>query len=344
MRIGWVLYGALEQLTGGYVYDARVVLELRKQGDTVELLSLPDADLASPDRLLLDVLNGAFDLIVGDELCHLELDSLFDSLARLRAEGTKVPASVLLVHHLTAWESGKSRSTESRVVQAADRVIVTSEMSARRMALEFGVQAVVCVPGADRLPLLERCSDPTLDAPLELLFVGTWTERKGLLVLVQALGRLQRPSYRLRIAGDQARDPAYRSIVETEINSLPLVSARIEICGAVSDSTLAQLYSSADVLVLPSFFEGYGMVLCEALRAGLALVASDVGAVPEVAQAGKDARLVPAGNVEALAAVLDELITNRAEVRRLQANASQRTLEAWSAVGQCFRDVLVYTG
>jgi glycosyltransferase involved in cell wall biosynthesis len=265
---------------------------------------------------------------------------VFEGLAQLRAEGTQAPASVLLVHHLTAWENGTPSSTESRVVQAANRVIVTSEMSARRLAHELGVQAAVCVPGADRLPLCERRADRRSSAPLELLFVGTWTERKGLLVLIQALGSLQLANYRLRIVGDQARDPAYCALVQTEINLLWPVVARVQVCGAVSDSTLAQLYASADVLVLPSFFEGYGMVLCEALRAGLALVASNVGAVPEVAHDGEDARLVPAGNVEALAAVLNELITDRAEVQRLQANAARRTLAEWSAVGQRFRNVL----
>jgi glycosyltransferase involved in cell wall biosynthesis len=314
MRIGWILYGALEQLTGGYVYDARVIAALRAHGDSVELLSVAARDPNAAHVLINSALNGGFDLLVGDELCHPELAVLLDAFRQLKTQGIRPPRCALLV-------------------------IVTSETSARRLALEFGVQADVCVPGADRLPLLLRRTD-TKNTPLELLFVGTWTERKGLLLLIQALARLSNPAYRLRIFGETDREPAYRQLVQAELAQQPAVAERTQICGAVSDAALAQAYATSDVLVLPSYFEGYGMVLCEALRAGLALVATDVGAVPEVVRAGSDARLVPAGDVSGLACVLQELVSTRTEVLRLQANSAQRDLATWSDVGRSFRAVL----
>jgi glycosyltransferase involved in cell wall biosynthesis len=340
MRIAWIVYGSLDQMTGGYVYDAAIVHGLRARGWDVEVLSLTPRLDESAEWLSRAVLTGKYAAVVGDELCHPELAALFETLKPTKQGDASAPRRCLLVHHLTCWEDGVTRETETRVVKLADQVLVTSPMSAQRLARECGVPSIVCLPGANRLPLGPRGADWDGKRPLRLLFVGTWTERKGLSVLIQALGRLGEANYALRIVGDSERDPVYRAFVESEFQRCPTVIARSERCGVVTNEALAGFYAESDLLVLPSFFEGYGMVLSEALRAGVALVASDVGAIPEVARAGEDARLVPAGDSAALAAVLSELIADPGEVARLQRQARERRFPTWEATVRDFSAAL----
>src|SRR6201999_2286931 len=98
-----------------------------------------------------------------------------------------------------------------------------------------------------------------------------------------------------------------------------------------SADALIRLYTRSDALILPSTHEGYGMVLAEGLAAGLPIVATRVGAVPEVVCDGREAVLVPAGDVAALACAIDRLATDLAERRRRARFARERalTLPRW---------------
>ena len=92
LRVAWVIYGSLDQVSGGYIYDRLVVEHLRALGDVVTVISL------EPHGTSLPALNGDdYDVVLGDELCFSELAPLF----RAAPPGLK---RVLLIHHLTAWE------------------------------------------------------------------------------------------------------------------------------------------------------------------------------------------------------------------------------------------------
>src|SRR6185369_9005122 len=93
LRIAWVIYGALEQLSGSYIYDRLVVQQLRELGDSVTVVSLAPGAAAELPELSPD----DFDVVVGDESCFRELLPLF-----LRVSGRL--RRVLLIHHLTGWE------------------------------------------------------------------------------------------------------------------------------------------------------------------------------------------------------------------------------------------------
>ena len=132
MRIAWVIYGALEQMTGGYLYDREIVRGLRAMDHDVLVWSLPDTARTEAVRALIDAVQaGRFDVCVGDELCFRELGPTFEALAG-------GPVRVLLVHHLARWEGcgERDRAAEERAIAAADTVVVTSTTSARRLADE----------------------------------------------------------------------------------------------------------------------------------------------------------------------------------------------------------------
>jgi hypothetical protein len=149
MRVCFVIYGSIEQVTGGYAYDRHIVAGLRAAGDDVYVVSLEQYATDSRRELLRSVFALRPDIVVGDELCHRELVSLFRGARAISAFGTGRPRSLLLVHHLSQWETGVPVASENRVVKLANSIVTTSVDSANRLHKLFGVNGFVCVPGTD---------------------------------------------------------------------------------------------------------------------------------------------------------------------------------------------------
>jgi glycosyltransferase involved in cell wall biosynthesis len=167
-------------------------------------------------------------------------------------------------------------------------------------------------------------------AAVRLLLVGHWTPRKGILTALDALERA--PEHvTLDLVGEQDRDAAYAAQVQSRLTH-PDLTGRVRVHGRVSDRQLGALYAAADALLLTSTYEGYGMVLAEALAAGLPIIATRVGAVPEVVRDGYEAVLLPPGDVAALTRAIAVLAADPAvRVRRSQcARERARSLPGWS--------------
>jgi glycosyltransferase involved in cell wall biosynthesis len=145
----------------------------------------------------------------------------------------------------------------------------------------------------------------------------------------------------LDLVGDEDRDLAYATQVRAALQS-PRLAGRVRIHGRVSDQELSRLYTQADALLLPSFHEGYGMVLGEALAAGLPIVATRAGAVPEVVRDGQEAILVPVGDVLALTHAINRLARHPEERQRRAALARERacTLPTWAESLAAFQGLL----
>lgn len=157
----------------------------------------------------------------------------------------------------------------------------------------------------------------TPDAPFRILFLGNLTPRKGVGDLLAALATL-RTTHRFEavFAGGGQVD-AYR----TEADRLGLASI-IEFPGWVDRAQAAALTAGADVLVLPSYHEGLPLVILEALGAGVPVICTPVGSIPEVLTDQQTALLVPPGDIPALAAALRRLIEQPA-VRASLASAGR---------------------
>jgi glycosyltransferase involved in cell wall biosynthesis len=162
-----------------------------------------------------------------------------------------------------------------------------------------------------------------------LLLVGHWTPRKGILLALEAVARV-RTSVTLDLVGEQDRDAEYAAQVHPALQDRRLIG-RVRVHGRVPDDELTGLFSDVDALLLPSTHEGYGMVLAEALAAGLPIVATRVGAVPEVVRDGSEAELVPSGDVAALAQAIERLAADPVERSRRSRLAQERarTLPRW---------------
>jgi glycosyltransferase involved in cell wall biosynthesis len=173
---------------------------------------------------------------------------------------------------------------------------------------------------------------PPRDGRVELLFVGTWTPRKQLLLLFDALRRLGPLDYRLTVVGDPSRDPEHARRVRETLSTTPDVASRTVLLGEVDDARLNALYATSDVLVSPSNFEGYGMAIAEAFAHGLPVVTTRAGAVAQwIGHRG--ALVVPDSSAARLKAALTLVLTKptlRAELRR-GALARRRALLTWAA-------------
>ena len=343
-RVTFAVPGSLDTPTGGYAYDRRIIAELRQLGWSVECLNIgegfpaPDAATRSAARALLSAIS-AGEPIVLDGLALGVLPDVAAELAR------KHPL-VALVHHPLALESGLTaeraaalRLSERAALAEVREVVVTSPATAELVASGYGVPAAritVARPGNDPAPQVARHPN---DMP-HLLSVGAVTPRKGFGVLVDALATLPDLPWRLTIVGDLTRNPEEATNLQENISRHDLAS-RIELTGAVSQARLDKLYSGADLFVLASRFEGYGMAYTEALSYGLPVIGTTAGAIPDTIPQGAGL-LVPPDDSAALAAALRGVMVDTEQRRRLSeaASVAARTLPTWQDSAAIFAATL----
>jgi len=319
--------GRLDQLTGGYIFDRRIVEGLREGGREVAVVELagsfPDADATARQAVaeaLAALPDGAAAAIDGLALLGAA-DCLAAAAPRLRL--------VAFVHHPLASETGLSAASsvrfaalEADLLRRLRGVICPSEETATALR-RYGVpprRIAVVPPGTDKPS--DGGGETARQLPgasLRLLCVASVTPRKGHLALLAALARLADLEWRLRCVGSLTRDAAAAAALRRSIAESGLAD-RVTLVGECPPSALAAEYRAADCFVLPSFHEGYGMAFAEALAHGLPIVAARAGAVPDTVPESAGL-LVPPGDVAALAASLRRVILDGELRRRLAAGA-----------------------
>ena len=336
-RFAFAVPGDLATPTGGYAYDRRVLAELAELGWTVDLVAL-GADFPHPSEETLAEAETAF-AALPDGL-PIVIDGLaFGAMPELALALAATHPLIALVHHPLALETGLApeeaealRVSEQMALTAAKRVIATSETTARLLVSEYGVpqeRMAVARPGTDVSASPRRPAEASDRSAVRLLAVGAVVPRKGYDTLLAALATLRDLPWHLTIAGacDRHIEASVQLLADTVRFGL---KERVMTLGPVPDEKLAELYAGADVFVLASRYEGYGMAYAEAIAYGLPVVGTTAGAIPEVvpAEAG---RLVAPDDPAALAAALRELIGDRAARARCAeaAQAAAAHLPRW---------------
>jgi glycosyltransferase involved in cell wall biosynthesis len=325
VRVAFVTVGDTGRLTGGYLYNARVLAALRERGVALEEIVASGAspqEQEAVSQFSLGLNPRRYDVIVVDALARIVCAPHLD---RWREERPVVA----MVHELPSVAApeeakGEEREYEEPLLRAG-RLISVSEHGAKVLE-DRGVPAArirVVPPGFDRLPMTDARSSVG-DNMVRALCVAQWMPRKGILDLVRAWTLRGRESASLELVGETDVDLAYAASVNAAIADAP--EASIIVSGPVDDATLGAAYAAADLFVLPSRYEGYGVVYAEALAHGLPVVACDVGPVPELV--GEEAALlVSPGEVEALSGALDLLLKDPALRGRMSAAARRRAGE-----------------
>ncbi|POF34303.1 glycosyltransferase family 4 protein [Roseibium marinum] len=336
--------GNLETPTGGYGYDRRIIAGLRDLGWQVELVPLgegfphPSAQtLATAEKQLAALPLGA--LVVIDGLA-------FGTMAGAAAALGHELSLIALVHHPLCLENGLTdgqaeamRESEHKALAFARHVIVTSPATARQVAdlFEYPANRIsVVLPGTDRPEALPREKSNVV----RLLAVGTIVPRKGYDLLFQALSAMPDLNWHLEIVGGLDADPeCYRTLLQ-QVGDLNL-AGRITFRGAASPEDLTGFYRDADIFVLASRYEGYGMAYTEALAHGLPVIGSGDGAVRDTLPQGASL-YCGVEDVGALREALELLITDAATRSQMAAAAriAAEALPGWQDAAGQFAQIL----
>ncbi|MEQ1710927.1 MAG: glycosyltransferase family 4 protein, partial [Hyphomicrobium sp.] len=242
---------------------------------------------------------------------------------------------VALVHHPVGFETGLGEvraeeliATERAALALARHVVVTSRATKRTLERDFDVPV-------KKITVAEPGTDPALRAsgtgmPMQILTVGAVSTRKAYDILVRALAPLADHDWRLIIAGATDRDPAAVEVLEGQIAASGL-GDRIRLAGKVVPATLERFYDSTDLFVMPSLYEGYGMVLAEAMARGLPIVCTTGGAAADTVPDAAALKVAP-GDPQALGDAIRRALDDRKLRSRLADAAwdAGRTLPTWN--------------
>lgn len=329
-------------VSGGNRYDREICDSLRAAGWAVSEMHA-EGDWPRPDDRALAALADDLDALPRAALV------LVDGLIASAAAPVLVPRAarlrlVVLVHMLFGVGPGAAvpERSEAAVLSAARAVVTTSEWTRRRVLERYRLQP-------DRVHVARPGSDPAPASPWRpdggrLLCVGTLSRLKGQDVLLAALGRMPALRWSCTLVGPLDREPPFAASLTREA-AAPALAGRIRITGTRSTEAMRREYADADLLVVPSRAETYGMVAAEALAAGVPVVATSVGGLPEAVgrtPSGVPALLVPPDDPAALADALARWLTDDRLRCRLRgaALARRETLPDWARTGDLVRRAL----
>jgi len=328
MKIGLIIYGSLDTLSGGYLYDRKLVDYLRSQGDTVEVISLPWRSYAAhlTDNLRFR-LPSNLDVLIQDELNHPSL--IFTN------RGKHPYPIVSLVHHLLCselrpkWQNAFYRMVEKQYLLSVDGFIFNSQttQSVVHGLLVNGKPSIIAYPPTDRFgeaisenEIIERAKSDEL----RILFLGNVIERKGLHTLLKAV-TIQPSAFRVDIVGSLDSEPEYANKMHEFITANNL-SSFVSLHGPLDNQPLIEKLRQAHVLVVPSSYEGFGIVYLEGMCFGLPAIGTTAGAAGEIITDGVDGFLIGLEDVDLLASRLKVMNERRDVLIQMSLSARSRYL------------------
>jgi len=345
LKIGLIIYGSLDTLSGGYLYDRKLVEYLRSQGDQVEIISLPWQNYAAhlADNFTFRLPKN-LDILIQDELNHPSL---------IAANRGRHPYPVIsLVHHLRSselrpsWQNVFYRTVEKKYLQSVDGFIFNSRTTQGVVngAIAAPKPSVIAYPPTDRFgaqltehEIIERAKNEKL----RILFLGNVMYRKGLHTLLKALSILRPSSVILDIVGSLTTEPAYTKLMQELIAKHDLSSC-VFFHGSLDQAPLIEKFRQAHILAVPSSYEGFGIVYLEGMGFGLPAIGTTAGAAGEIIEHEKTGYLIKPDDSDSLASILTSLQEDRGSLTRLSLNARERYLRqpSWNETAENIRSFL----
>lgn len=332
--------GDKDRRTGGFIYEATVLRVLNEIGCATRHLVLPDS-FPDPTPSDMDATLEALRAVPPHQ--PIILDGLVFGAIDPGGLAT-VPAPIIaMIHHPLALETGLStersgflHANEAAALRHTAHVIVPSPHTAEILTRDYGVardQITIALPGFTRPVLAPAPIDPPL-----ILSVGLLAARKGHDVLIAALEQLQDLEWQAEIVGKR-HDPSYARALQIQVEAAGL-SDRLRFLDEISADVLNARYNAASIFALATRYEGYGMVLSEAMQYGVPVVSCAVGAVPDTV--GDAGLLVPAEDAVAFSRAIRDLLEKPATLAHFSeaARAHAAGLPQWQDTAECFFDVV----
>ncbi len=334
MRVGLVIYGSLDNLSGGFLYDRKLVECLKAAGDEVQVIGIPwrnyGRHLADglSRRLRRELMAADVDVMLQDELNH-------PSLFRVnRAVQGRWPI-ISIVHHLrlselrARWKNRAYGVIERSYLRSVDGFVFNSQTTRDVVHKQIGdgKPHVVAVPAGDRfhsgITETDINTRAMANGPLRILFLGNVIERKQLHVLLEAMTLVGNTPMRLDVVGGLEVEPEYAKRTQRQVEQLGL-DDRVTFHGPALDDALREHLAAAHVLAVPSSYEGFGIVYLEGMAFGLPAIATDSGAAHEIITNRRDGFLIPIGSAPELSIRLRDLATDRDQLAKMGASSLER--------------------
>ena len=343
-QLNFIVPGDPDTKTGGFIYDRRIASELDELDWDVRVIGL-DGQFPAADAAAVNSVKETLSSLEAEAVVVMDGLAL-SSVPELVREHAQRLNIIGLIHHPLGDESGLDdrirrfyHARENAALSAIHGVVVTSNFTARRLvdlglvdrgALDDFVQ--VAKPGVDSAPPAKGSKG----AGLHMLCVATVTQRKRHDILLSALAGLSDLDWKLTCVGDYERDDAWASEIFDQVKR-EKIEDRVSFTGVSSDKALNAAYNKADLFVLASEYEGFGMVFTEALARGVPVVGTTGGAIPGTVPA-KAGVLVAPGDASALGKALSRLMGDAEKMKLLKSNALEvrENLETWKQAGQTF--------
>lgn len=332
--------GDKDQRTGGFIYEATVLRVLNEIGVPTHHLQLPESfpnpsrdDMATALRLLSAVPSDQPIILDGLVFGAIDPVGLSDVTAPI----------IAMIHHPLGLETGLApdraaylKANEAAALEHADHVIVPSPHTAQILTQAFGAdpkRISIAPPGFERPNVKKTPSTPPL-----ILSVGLLAERKGHDILLDALSDLSELEWQAVIVG-KTHDDAYAQSLYRQSAQLGL-SDRVRFAGELDAYSLETLFGRAAIFALATRYEGYGMVLSEAMLFGLPIISCAAGAVPETV--GDAGILVPPDDRTEFANALRHMLEDP-KARQVYAERSKAralNLPRWIDTARIFETVV----
>lgn len=324
MRVGLIISGDVETLSGQPLYARHLVAYLQGCGDSVEVFSVPRAGYA---RQLLGNLSGdlarriqaaQLDVLLQDETAH-------PALLRLNGQLRGTLPVVALVRRLRSAEQDAYRLIERRYLAGVAGFICHSETTQQAVCrvldrTELARSAVV-PPGGDRFDqqiapeVITQRAGQGQPGPLRVVFVGDVIKRKGLLILLEALLKSPPGMCQLTVVGNTDLEALHMRVVYHLLMVTGLTG--VTLTGVMADAELAQVLRQSHVLAIPAEYAGSGAAYLEGMGFGLPAIGTTSGAAKEIITDDVDGYLVAPNDPAALADRLQTLAANRAKLTQM---------------------------
>lgn len=347
MRIGLIIYDDINTISGGYLYDRKIIDYLRNDGDELSVISIKKTSYFKAlisNSIPPELENIQLDILIQDELVHPSFWLINQKLKKM----LKCPI-VSLVHLFSSampvgfYKKMLYKFIEKRYLQSIDALILNSKETlnqANRLLDNNDLPTIIAVPCGDNFPEAHAIKKGYENPKLKVLFVANITQQKGLHVLIKAMHKLDE-HISLSIVGRDDLDLRYMQNIKKYIN-INCLGNRITFYGLISGEALKEKYLEHDIFVLPSINEAYGIVFLEAMQFALPVIACEAGGANEIIEDRLSGYLIKPEDDHKLAEIISILDSDRSLLKEMSDASLQQYLQhpRWENTGKKIKKFL----
>lgn len=322
MRVGLIIYGSINTITGGYIYNRHLVDYLKSKGIDIKIFSQTQTNFFGliksnySKKIFKEIIEFSPDILLQDEMNFI---SLFLLNRKLKASG-KFPI-ISIIHFLNSNQEVNFifkyvlKKIETIYLKSVEGFIFNSLYTQSTVLNIIGENknSIVAYPGKDRYQFnISKNQIPAkcLSKVLKIIFIGNLFYHKGLHVLLQALSKIDTQLWQLTVIGGLHFDLVYTNQIMAMIGQLGF-EENVKILGVLDITNLKTQLPLHHLLAVPSYYESFGMVYAEAMGAGLPVIACKAGGAQEIVVDKKNGFLVAPGDYLMVRESIFELIKNR---------------------------------